>query len=243
MNGKNEKLSVTFVMIAMLFCVCLVISNFLETKLFHVYGSLNLTCGFLIFPITYILNDCIAEVWGYAKARFVIWIAFILDFIAVALCGASCLLPPVEDGADAAFCEVFAFAPQVAVASFVAFIIGSFLNAWVMSVMKIAHRDNGRKDYYFSLRAIASTRVGESADSLVFFPLAFYLLPMLFEGQPKVSAWLLVDLMLTQVAAKTLYEVLVLPLTIRLVKRLKCSEGIETYDDNVSYNPLKITQI
>ena len=228
MNGKNEKLSVTFVMIAMLFCVCLVISNFLETKLFHVYGSLNLTCGFLIFPITYILNDCIAEVWGYAKARFVIWIAFILDFIAVALCGASCLLPPVEDGADAAFCEVFAFAPQVAVASFVAFIIGSFLNAWVMSVMKIAHRDKGRKDYYFSL---------------LFFPLAFYLLPMLFEGQPKVSAWLLVDLMLTQVAAKTLYEVLVLPLTIRLVKRLKCSEGIETYDDNVSYNPLKLTQI
>ena len=227
----------------MLFCACLITSNFLETKLFRVYGPVNLTCGFLLFPISYILNDCIAEVWGYAKARFVIWTGFLVNFFVVAACGLACIIPPVAPGSDAAFCEVFGFAPQIVAASFIAFIVGSFLNAWVMSVMKIAHRDRQHINYYFSLRAIVSTLLGEGADSLIFFPLAFYFFPLFFEGEPKLTTDILLGLMLTQVVAKTLYEIAVLPLTIRVVAFVKKFEGTDVYDTDVSYNPLKINQL
>lgn len=243
MNNDKEKLSVAFVVIGMLFSVCLITSNLLETKLFHLYGSVNLTCGFIVFPISYILNDCIAEVWGFRKARLVIWLGFLMNFFVVVLGGIACLLPPVEPGSDAAFCEVFGFAPQVAFASFTAFVTGSFLNAWVMSKMKLGAKGKERFSWHFSSRAILSTIVGESVDSLIFFPFAFYLLPLLFEGSPKVSFSMVVSLMLTQVVAKTLFEVLLLPVTIRVVQFLKKHEGLDVYDEAVSYNPIKVSDI
>ncbi len=78
---------------------------------------------------------------------------------------------------------------------------------------------------------------------MVFFPLAFYLLPLLFEGAPKVSAGILVGLMSTQIVAKTLYEIIALPLTVRVVKFVKKYEGVDVYDDAVSYNPLNVRDI
>lgn len=243
MKKQSEGLSVAFVVMGMLFTVCLVTSNLLETKLFHVWGGINLTCGFIVFPISYILNDCIAEVWGFRKARLIIWLAFLMNFFVVLMAGLACVLPPIPGVSDASFREVFGFAPQVAVASFTAFIVGSFLNAWVMSAMKLADRGKKNFNLRFALRAIASTIVGEGADSLVFFPLAFYLFPLIIEGAPKVPVEILIGLMLTQVVAKTLYEIVVLPLTIRIVKMIKAHEGIDVYDENISYNPLKIKQI
>lgn len=243
MNSKNEKLSVAFVVMGMLFCVCLITSNLLETKLFRLFGNINLTCGFIVFPISYILNDCIAEVWGYRKARLIIWLGFMMNFFVVLMGIIACALPPIVPGTDGSFREVFGFAPQVAIASFTAFIVGSFLNAWVMSVMKLRSKEKGNFNWHFSVRAILSTIVGEGADSLIFFPLAFYLFPLIVEGQPKVPVNILVSLMITQVIAKTLYEVLVLPLTIRVVKFVKKYEGSDVYDESISYNPLKINQI
>lgn len=243
MNKKNEKLSIAFVVMGMLFCVCLITSNLLETKLFKLFGSVSLTCGFIVFPISYILNDCIAEVWGYRKARLIIWLGFLMNFFVVIMGSIACILPPLVPESDASFREVFGFAPQVVIASFVAFLVGSFLNAWVMSVMKLQDRNKNHFNWHFSARAILSTIVGEGADSLIFFPLAFYALPLLIEGQPKVPVNVLVTLMLTQVVAKTLYEIIVLPLTIRVVKFVKKYEGTDVYDEKVSYNPLKIKEI
>ncbi len=243
MNNKNEKLSVAFVVMGMLFCVCLITSNLLETKLFRLFGNINLTCGFIVFPISYILNDCIAEVWGYRKARLIIWLGFMMNFFVVLMGIIACALPPIVPGTDGSFREVFGFAPQVAIASFTAFIVGSFLNAWVMSVMKLRSKEKGNFNWHFSVRAILSTIVGEGADSLIFFPLAFYLFPLIVEGQPKVPVNILISLMITQVIAKTLYEVLVLPVTIRVVKFVKKYEGSDVYDESISYNPLKINQI
>ncbi len=243
MNQKREKLSVPFVVMGMLFCVCLITSNLLETKIVHVWGDINLTCGFIVFPVSYILNDCIAEVWGFRKSRFIIWLGFVMNFFVVLLGLVACALPPITPGADASFREVFGFAPQVAAASFLAFLVGSFLNAWVMSVMKLADRGKGQYNMRFSLRAILSTVVGESADSIIFFPIAFYLLPLLFEGAPKVEGRVLFNLMITQVVAKTLYEIIVLPVTIRVVKYVKRIDNSDVYDDAVSYNPLKLKQI
>lgn len=243
MIKEKEKLSVPFVAMGMLFCVSLVTSNLLETKLFHVWGSINLTCGFIVFPVSYILNDCIAEVWGFRKSRFIIWLGSLMNFFVVVLGLIACALPPIEPGADESFKNVFGFAPQIVVASFTAFIVGSFLNAWVMSRMKLADRGKNKYNLRFSLRAILSTIVGESADSLIFFPLAFYLIPLLIEGAPKVSFSLLLSLMITQVIAKTLYEIVALPLTIRVVKYIKKIDNSDVYDDTVSYNPLKIKQL
>ncbi len=240
---QAKTVSIYFMLMGILFCVCLITSNLLETKVFHLFGPINLTCGFLVFPISYILNDCIAEVWGYRKARLIIWAGFLMNFFVVALGTIASILPPITENGDEAFREVFLFAPQVTAASFLAFIVGSFLNALVMSKMKLADRNKGHFNYYFSLRAIFSTIVGECADSIIFFPLAFYVFPLIFSGQPAVTVQILVGLMLTQVVAKTLYEVIALPITIKVVHIIKRHEQTDTYDENISYNAFKITDI
>lgn len=240
---QNRTVSVSLMLMGIVFCISIVCANLLETKLFHVWGPISLTCGFIVFPISYILNDVIAEVWGFRKARLIIWMGFLMNFLVVALGGIACALPPIEPGSDEAFKQVFAFAPQVAVASLLAFIVGSFLNAWVMSKMKMADRNKGKFNYYFSLRAIASTLVGESADSIIFFPLAFYLFPLIFSGEPKVPMNVMINLMLTQVVAKTLYEIIVLPLTIRIVKYVKKIEETDVYDEGISYSAFKVNDL
>ena len=212
-----------------MFCVCLIAANLFETKIVQI-GSYSMTAGFIVFPVSYIINDCIAEVWGFRKARLIIWMGFLMNFFVVTLGGIAVALPaaPFWEG-DEAFRFVFGLAPRIAVASLTAFLIGSFLNAWVMSRMKL--RDKERR---FAWRAILSTLVGEGADSLIFFPMAF-------AGLMPVNE--LAKLMLLQVTAKTLYEVIALPLTTRVVRYVKRREGIDTYDNNVSYNIFNINDL
>ena len=216
-------------LMGILFCVCLVASNLLGTKILQV-GPFALTAGVIVFPVSYIINDCIAEVWGFRKARLIIWMGFLMNFFVVALGGIAAVIPapPFWQGEEA-FTFVFGLASRIAVASLSAFLVGSFLNAWVMSRMKL--RDRERR---FSLRAIVSTLAGESADSLIFFPLAF-------GGLMPASE--LAKMMLLQVSAKTLYEIIVLPLTTQVVKYVKRSEGTSVYDENISYNVFKVNEI
>lgn len=231
MQPKNstKTVSVSFMIMGIMFCVCLIAANLFETKIVQI-GSYSMTAGFIVFPVSYILNDCIAEVWGFRKARLIIWMGFLMNFFVVAMGGIAVALPaaPFWEG-DEAFRFVFGLAPHIAVASLTAFLVGSFLNAWVMSRMKL--RDKNRR---FAWRAILSTLVGEGADSLIFFPMAFAGLMPLHE---------LGKLMLLQVTAKTLYEVIALPITTRVVRYVKRREGIDTYDNNVSYNPFKLKEL
>lgn len=229
MNNKKQTVSVLFMLVSILFCVCLIAANVLETKQITV-GPISLTGGLIVFPVSYIINDCVCEVWGYRKARLLIWVGFAMNFFFVAL-GALCDLIP---GAaywenDAGFHAIFGLAPRIALASFVAFLVGSFVNAYVMSRMKI--RDGGKR---FSARAILSTVAGETCDSVIFFPLAL---------AGVVPAEELPWLMLWQVVLKTAYEIVALPLTIRLVKALKRHEGEDVYDNNVDYSIWKIFSI
>ena len=226
MTKSKQQVSVLFMLFSILFCVCLIAANILETKQISVLG-ISLTGGLIVFPISYIINDCVCEVWGFQKARLLIWTGFAMNFFFVVM-GALCDWIP---GApywtnEAGFHAIFGLAPRVAAASFVAFVIGSFANAYVMSKMKI--RDKGRN---FSLRAILSTIVGESFDSVIFFPLALGgVVPT--EELPKLMLW--------QVLLKTVYEVIALPITIRIVKALKEHEGEDTYDTDVNYSIWKI---
>ena len=165
---NNNTVSVSFMLLGILFCVCLVAANLLETKVVQIW-KITATAGLVVFPISYIINDCIAEVWGFRKARLIIWMGFAMNFMVVALAQLAILMPaaPFWEGEEG-FNFVFGMAPRIAVASLTAFLVGSFLNAYVMSKMKLA---SGGKN--FSLRAITSTLVGESADSMIFFPVSF----------------------------------------------------------------------
>lgn len=229
MYSKDNKVSVLFMLFSILFCVCLITANVLETKQIAI-GWLNITGGLLVFPVSYIINDCVCEVWGYRKARLLIWIGFFMNFLFVAFGAIADAIPgaPYWNN-DAGFHAVFGLAPRIAAASFVAFLLGSFVNAYVMSQMKIA--DGGKR---FAWRAILSTVLGESVDSLVFFPLAL----------GGVVPWTEIpSLVLSQVILKTLYEIVVLPITIRVVNKTKRMENTDVYDNGVDYNVWKIFNI
>ena len=225
----NKQFSLPFVVLAMMFSVFLILANLMEVKVVKI-GILTATAGLSVFPISYIINDCIVEVYGFAKARFVIWMGFLLNMIFVVFLQV-CISLPCDPSwtAQAAVEQVFGNTPRILLGSFVAFIVGSMVNAQVMSRMKV--RDGGKR---FSLRAIMSTVFGESADSLIFFPIAF-------AGMLPLAT--IVTLVWTQVMLKTLYEIVVLPVTIRVVKMLKRVEGTEVTDVNVDYRWWKIFKI
>ena len=226
---KENTVSVPFMVLGIVFCVCLVAANLLETKVVQL-GPVAVTAGLLVFPISYIINDCIAEVWGFRKARLIIWMGFLMNFLVVALGQIAVALPaaPFWEGEEG-FNFVFGMVPRIAAASLLAFLVGSFMNAYVMSRMKVA--SHGK---HFSLRAVLSTLAGESADSLIFFPLAFGgLMPLEELGR----------MMLVQVVLKTLYEVIILPVTVRVVNYVKRVDGSDVYDEHISYNILKIKEI
>lgn len=224
----KEKFSAAFLLMAVTLIVCLVASNLFATKLIHIFG-LNLPGAVVVFPISYILNDCICEVWGFRKARLVIWLAFAMNFLVILLGQLLVWLPAAEfwDGA-ASFNYMFRMAPRVAGASLLAFLAGSGLNAYVMSKMKLS--DRGRR---FGLRAILSSVAGESMDSLIFMPIAFWGTPLSVLG----------GMMLAQVSFKVLYEIVVLPLTSRVVRKVKAWESVDVYDEGISYNPFRIADM
>lgn len=216
-------------LMGIVFNVCLIAANLLETKVIQL-GSLTVTAGLLVFPISYIINDCIAEVWGFRKARLIIWSGFVMNFFVVTLGLIAVSLPaaPFWEGEEH-FNFVFGMAPRIVAASLMAFLVGSFLNAYVMSRMKIASR--GRN---FSAHAIWSTVVGETADSLIFFPVAF----------GGVIAWRELAVMMgLQILLKSAYEVVILPVTIRVVKAVKRIDGSDVYDEGISYKVWKVKDI
>ena len=229
MTDKKNNVSVLFLFYSILFCVCLITANVLETKQISL-GVFNITGGLIVFPVSYIINDCVCEVWGYRKARLLIWLGFAMNFLFVLFGAIADAIPgaPYWHN-DEGFHAVFGLAPRIAAASFVAFLVGSFVNAYVMSRMII--NSDGRN---FSLRAILSTIFGEGADSLIFFPLALY-------GVVPTSE--LPIFILTQVVLKTLYEVVVLPVTIYVVKKTKQIEGEDAYDNGISYSVWKVLNV
>lgn len=226
MNADRQKVSVLFMLFSILFCVCLITANVLETKQIS-FGQINITGGLLVFPVSYIINDCVCEVWGYGKARLLIWTGFAMNFIFVVFGALADAIPgaPYWHN-DEGFHAVFGLAPRIAAASFVAFLAGSFINAYVMSRMKLS--SGGR---HFSLRAVVSTVFGETADSVIFFPLAL---------SGVVPAGEMLPLIVSQVLLKTLYEIIILPITIRVVRKTKEHEGEDVYDKGMDYRFWKI---
>ena len=228
MTSKNL-FSPLFLLLAVLFCVCLIVSNLMEIKTVAV-GPLVITAGVVVFPISYVINDCIVEIYGFARARLTIWLGFAMNLLVSLLLQLGILLPGADSWHGQEAMEmIFGAVPRIFPASFAAFLCGSMVNAYVMSRMKRASQQ-GRG---FSLRAIVSTIWGEGVDSIVFFPIAF----------GGILSWQEIGLLtVTQVIIKTLYEIIALPVTIRLVRKLKSIEGDVT-DGDISYKWWRVNEI
>lgn len=214
---------------AVLFNVCLIASNLFAVKIFLLWGWCVLPGAVIIFPISYILNDCLCEVYGYRKARLVIWMGFAMNFFFILASQLVIMLPgaPFWDG-EAAFESVFSAAPKAAAASLLAFLAGSNVNAMIMSKMKVA--SNGK---YFGVRAIASSVAGELIDSMIFIPIVFW----------NTGIKTVLTMMMCQVSVKVLYEIIILPVTGAVVKYVKKKENIDTFDTSISYNPFLIKDV
>lgn len=230
MEQKNEqKISVLFMLYGILFCVCLITANVLETKQIS-FGPANMTAGLIVFPVSYIINDVVCEVWGYGRTRLLIWLGFAMNFLFVVFGAIADWIPGASywDGEEG-FHQIFGLAPRIAGASFLAFLAGSFVNAYVMSRMKLS--SEGRN---FSYRAVLSTIFGELTDSIIFFPLALGgVIP--WEEMPS--------LVITQVSLKTLYEIVALPVTRRVVRYTKEHDHEDVFDRNIAYNIFKVNEL
>ena len=230
MARLNNKVSLLFVILAVMFCVFLILANLMEVKVLNVCGF-TATAGLLVFPVSYIINDCIVEVYGFSRARLVVWLGFFMNLVVVLFIQLALVLPGDASWSGQEAMEVvFSSTSRILVGSFIAFICGSLVNAYVMSRMKVMS-----SGHYFSLRAILSTLFGETVDSVIFFPIAFY-------GTLPLST--IVSLIWTQAMLKTLYEILVLPVTIKVVRRVKEHENLDVFDsDDVDYSWWKITKM
>ncbi|WP_339736084.1 queuosine precursor transporter [uncultured Sunxiuqinia sp.] len=225
----KNKVSVLFLLAGVLFAACLLISNILASKIILI-GPWSAPAGVLIFPLAYIINDVIVEVWGYTKARLIIWSGFGVNLLAVFFLMLAIYMPAAPFyNAQEAFQTVLGSSVRIVFASLTAYVVGSFLNAYVMSKFKLMTKGKG-----FSLRAIASTMVGEGADSMIFITIAFV-------GIFPLSV--ILGMILVQALLKTAYEIMILPLTILVVRKVKAFEGEDTFDENISYNPFHLKQV
>lgn len=218
------KKSNLYLFFTVLFTSCILISNIISGKMFQV-GPWALPCAVLLFPISYIMSDVIAEVYGFKAARRTMWLGFAMNLLMVVMFQITIILPaPAYFENQAAFATVLGNTPRLLFAGLVSYIIGSWANATVLSKMKLNHRMDGGKG--FGTRAVVSTLVGEFMDSLFFIPLAF-------AGTMPTSA--LLSMILLQPTVKTVYEIIALPFTSRLVRWVKEKEQIDVYDVGVKY--------
>ena len=208
----------------------LLTSNLIAVKLVSI-GPWTLPAAVIVFPLSYLFGDVLTEVYGYGAARRVIWLGFLCNLVFVGFIVAAGALPGAagawDVNAQAAYERVLGFAPRLLAASFVAYVAGEFLNAFLMARLKLATR--GR---WLWSRTISSTLVGQGVDSAIFITAAFL-------GVLPVD--LLLKTILYQWLFKTAYEVVATPLTYAVVGFLKRSEGQDHFDIGTDFNPFRLS--
>ena len=222
-----------FPFVTAVFVTTLIVSNIIAVKLVHLFG-LFLPAAVILFPVAYIFGDILTEVYGYARARQVIWTGFACNLLAVIAIWIGGRLPAAPfwragvfdnpEAAQQAYQAILGFTPRLLFASFSAYLVGEFLNSFVLAKLKV--RTEGR---FLWLRTITSTIVGEGADSAVFITLAFYgIFPTGGLVQAILSQWLF----------KVAYETLATPLTYLVVNALKRAEGVDVFDRDTNFSPV-----
>lgn len=221
-----------FVMVA--FVVVLVCSNLIgpaKAAQFELpwWGPFTFGAGVLFFPISYIFGDVLTEVYGYSRARKVIWSGFGALLFAAVMAAVIVALPPAPTWPNQRVYEIaFGNTWRIALASMFAYFCGEFVNSYVLAKMKVA--TGGR---YQGARFVGSTVAGEAVDSALFYPLAFY-------NSGIMPNDLVITLVYSQFITKTLVEIAFLPLTYRIVAFLKRAENEDYYDRDTNFNPFKV---
>jgi len=208
------------------FCVILVLSNVVGAAKVATLGGLTFGAGILFFPLSYVLGDVLTEIYGYARARRVIWAGFAATFFAAVMCWVIVAMPPApgwegQEVYDAAFGQVW----RIVGASMIAFWAGEFVNSYVLARMKLWTRGK-----HLWSRTIGSTVFGQGIDSLIFYPLAFL-------GVWTTEQVLMV--MVTNWGLKVLWEVVLTPVTYAVVGFLKRREGVDVFDEGTDFTPFR----
>jgi hypothetical protein len=223
---EKKMVSQTYLIIAVVYVTCLLLSNLIAGKMWAVTGSITLPAAVILFPITYIFGDIFTEVYGFSKARTIIWLGFGCSFFAVVIYLITIALPHPDFWANQdAYATVMGTTPRVAAASFIGYLFGEFSNSMILSKLKVATK--GKKLW---VRTILSTIVGEGFDSVIFVTVSFW-------GTMDNSTVL--QMILFQYLFKVCYEILFTPVTYAVVNWLKNKEGIDTYDYDIKYNIIK----
>lgn len=191
-----------------------------------VFGTVTFGAGILFFPLGYVLGDVMTEVYGFARARRAVWVGFAASVFAAGMSYFVVSLPASPDWAgQAALAEVFGQVPRIFAASIMAFWAGEMANAFVLARMKVLTQ--GR---HLWMRTIGSTVVGQGVDSLIFYPLAF------------LGVWetrLVFVVLATNYLLKVLWEVILTPVTYRIVAFFKAAEGLDVFDNATNFSPFK----
>lgn len=216
------------------FSAALIVSNIIAVKLTDLFG-LTLPAAVILFPVAYIFGDVLTEVYGYARARQAIWIGFGCNLLAVVAIYLGGRLPAADfwdaghyagpEQAQLAYQAILGFAPRLLLASFLAYLVGEFLNSYVLARLKLATA--GRLLW---VRTVASTLVGQGADSAIFISVSFAgVIPAAALGSAVLSQWLF----------KSAYEALATPLTYWVVNALKRAEGVDVFDRETDFRPVR----
>jgi uncharacterized integral membrane protein (TIGR00697 family) len=191
-------------------------------------GAWPFGAGILFFPVSYVIGDVLTEVYGYARARRVIWAGFAATVFMAFMAWVVVALPPAPDWTNqAAYETVFGQVPRIVFASMCAFWAGEFVNSYVLARMKLW--SGGR---HLWMRTIGSTLAGQGVDSLIFYPLAFW-------GAPGWTGALVVKVLFTQWALKVAWEALLTPVTYAVVGGLKRAEGLDVFDRGTDFSPFR----
>lgn len=186
------------------FCALIIASNILATKTLKV-EFIMLPCSIMTFPILFIINDILSEIYGYKMAKNVIYLGFILNIIAVILYSIAIMLPSDSPNAEA-FSSILSTTPRLFIAGLISYLMGNIINSKIMVVLKEKYND------YLFVRCIASTVIGEAIDSIIFITVSFY---GVFPGE------LIITMICCQVVFKVLYEIIAYPLTRKIIFSVK----------------------
>lgn len=191
------------------------------------WGVVSFGAGILFFPISYVLGDVLTEVYGYARARRVVWAGFTAAIFMSFMSWAVVSLPPDPSWTgQEAYNQVFGQTPRIVIASIIAFWVGEFANAFVMARMKV-----WTKGKYLWTRTIGSTVVGQGMDSLIFYPVAFL---GIWETRTVIAV------MITNYLLKVSWEALLTPVTYQVVGALKRAENEDFYDEETDFSPFSL---
>ncbi len=221
-----NKAQVTFhyyVPMAMFFVSLLIAANILAQKLISV-GAYEVTAASIIYPMTYVLADVLTEVYGYRNFRPVIWGALFCNIAFALLAEVAILLPPASIWHEQEqFAMIMGHTPQIVFASMVSYLVGEFMNAYVLAKLKV--KTQGK---HLWMRTIGSTVVGQASDTIIFTAIAFYGI---------LDAHQMVSLMGTMYILKIAYEVMVTPLVYVLTGFLKRRENVDIFDRDTNFSP------